>query len=151
MSPAIQRGFKKAMRTAAQMITSGGLTALVNSIVHGLGPVAQLVVAAGWMYVVTFTQNSLETAGKIPVLLPTSGLVSTAGAAAPAVGTVEAVADSQTGEVTGTVTDTIGGVVGEVVGQLGYVDPEHPTVRTGGGISGVNPADLIGQPSDPPT
>lgn len=132
MSPAIIRGFKKAMRTAAQMITSGGLTALVNAVAHGLGPAAQLAVAAGWMYVVTFAQNAGEAAGKIPVLLPTSGLVPTAGSVSPAVGTVEAVADGQTGEVSGTVTDMAGGVVGEVVGQLGYVDkPADPAPPAG--------------------
>jgi hypothetical protein len=71
MSPALTRGIKKAVRTLAQMAASGALTAAVTALAGGLTPAVGAWVATGWMLVVTFTQNYLESAGAIPTLLPT--------------------------------------------------------------------------------
>lgn len=119
MTPALERGLKKAMRTAVQMIASGGLTALVDALAGGLEPTTRLVVAAGWLFAVTFCQNVAETAGKIPVLLPTAGVLAHAGGGVAAVagGTVEAVV-ATTGEVVGDVVDIAGRIVGDVTGQI---------------------------------
>ena len=122
--PALVRGWRKAARTLVQMIASGALTAAVTALAGGLDPTTQALVAAGWLFVVTFSQNAAETAGKIPVLLPSPGLVSSAASS-----TTEAVVEAhanETGEVEGVVTDLAGGVVGEVVGQLGYVEKKEP-------------------------
>lgn len=125
MSPALHRGVRKAIRTAVQVIASGGLTAAINVLAGGLSPNAKVLIGAGWLLVVTFAQNSLESAGKIPTLLPSPGLVTTVagGAVAQVVGTVDAAADvvgGTVGDVTGVVSDLSGGLLGEVVG----VEPE---------------------------
>lgn len=122
-SPALNRGTKKALRTLVQMIVSGGLTALVNTLASGLEPTTKLMVAAGWMFIVTFAQNNLETAGAIPTLLPTAGLVTSAAGTvvATTVATVDAVAETA-GDVTGVVgevVDTAGQVVGAVTAPVG--------------------------------
>jgi hypothetical protein len=124
MSPALSRGLKKGIRTVVQLAAGGALTALVTALAGGLNPTVAGLVLGAWTALVATAQNSLESAGAIPTLLPTSGLLPAGdGGLSPAVvGTVDAVADSETGKVTGTVTDTAGSVVGEVVGQLGYSD-----------------------------
>ncbi|HEV7534726.1 MAG TPA: hypothetical protein VGP90_03775 [Acidimicrobiia bacterium] len=72
MSPALTRGLKKAGRTILQLMTGGALTALVSAVVGGLSPSTQATVMAVWTTLVAFAQNSLETAGKIPTILPTT-------------------------------------------------------------------------------
>lgn len=128
---ALSRGWRKAVRTIAQLAAGGALTGLISAMAGGLPATTQGIVMAAWTALVAFAQNAGEAAGKIPVLLPTSGLVPTAGSVSSAVGTVDA-AVTDSGEVSGTVTDTAGGVVGEVTGQLGYVDkPAGPPPPAG--------------------
>lgn len=132
MSPAINRGLRKAARTVMQVVAAGGATVLVNHLADGMGETAKLSVLLGWLLVVTFAQNALETAGRVPVMLPSPGLVVTKAAGAvvdKAVATVPAVAtdvgatiDGTTGvftEVAGPVIDTAGETVGSVTGMVG--------------------------------
>lgn len=71
MSQPMQRGLRKAVRTILQLVAGGALTALVSAIAGGLTPATQGTVMAAWTALVAFAQNSLETAGKIPTVLPT--------------------------------------------------------------------------------
>lgn len=119
-SPALHRGLRKAARTLAQLAVGGALTAAVNTVASGLTPNMKAYVLTGWTVLIALLQNTLETAGKIPVLLPTPGLVpSVAPILGKVAGTVETTVDQvagAVGEVTGTVTDTSGQLLGEVVG-----------------------------------
>jgi hypothetical protein len=121
MTPALTRGVKKGIRTVAQVVAGGALTALVTAIAGGLAPSTQALVMGAWIAFVAFAQNWAEGAAAIPVLLPTPALIPIAGdtgvLVAPVAGAVEAVAD-ELGEVTGTVTEVGGGVVGKVTGAL---------------------------------
>lgn len=122
MSPALTRGWRKAARTVIQIVASGGLTAAVDAIAGGLDGELRAVVAAVWLVVVTFAQNSLETSGKLPVLLPSPGLVPAATkVVTPAVGPVEATAE-KVGEAVGEVTGTVESVTGELLGEVVDVD-----------------------------
>lgn len=138
------RGSRKLARTALQWIASIGSTGITAAIAEALGvsfgPQAAIAFQAFFLFVYTYAQNSLETAGKIPVLFPSPGLVSqiltpVAGAvpdltplvAPGAAATVDAVSDT-TGGVAGAVTDLTGDIIGEVTGQLDPEDdaPGHP-------------------------
>lgn len=118
MSPALYRAWRKGARTLLQMAAAGGLTALVDLVAHGLSPATAGAVLVVWGVVVAFLHNYTETAGILPVLLPTPGLVpSVAPLAVKAVGTIETTIDhvgEVVGDVTGTVTDLTGGLLGEV-------------------------------------
>lgn len=118
MSPALHRAWRKAARTLLQMAAAGSLTAVVDLVAHGLSPAAAGAVLVVWGVVVTFLHNYAETAGKIPVILPTPGLVpNVAPLASRAVGVVETAIDQvgdTVGDVTGVVTDLAGGLLGEV-------------------------------------
>ena len=72
MSPAVTRGLKKGARTVLQLVAGGALTALVSAIAGGLPAATQGFVMAAWTALVATAQNTLETAGKIPTVLPTS-------------------------------------------------------------------------------
>lgn len=137
MTIAVSRGLRKLGRTILQWILSLGSTGLTALMAEHLGinfsPVASVLFQALYLFIYTYAQNTLETAGKIPVLFPSPGLVSqvltpVSGAVsdvtpmvAPAVSaTVDAVSDVS-GGVAGAVTDLTGGIVGKVTGQL---DPE---------------------------
>ena len=122
-SPAVNTGWRRGLRTIAQIAAGGALTALVTAIAGGMDPAIQGVVLGAWTAVIAGLQNWLESAGRIPTLLPTPAVV-VGPVADIAVGTVEAVAD-KAGGIVGDVLDTTGSVVGEVVGQLGYVDKEE--------------------------
>ncbi len=112
MSVASTRGLNKGVRTLLQTIAGGGLTAVTEIVVGGLKSPAREIIFAVWTAVVALAQNYLETAGRIPVLLPTPGLVpSTDSSVVEA--TVEATTDV-VGDVTGVVTDTTGKIIGEV-------------------------------------
>jgi len=117
-SVALHRGWRKAVRTVVQVVASGGLTAAVDAVAGGLDPNTRVMVAAVWLVVVTFCQNALETRGTIPALLPTPGLVPSAGKVAePVVGVVETTVDrvgDAVGDVEGVVTDLTGDLLGEV-------------------------------------
>ena len=135
MSSAAQsRGLRKGTRDALQavvaIVAAGGATAVIELVVDSVSPAVGVLMAFGFKVVIAYLQNYLETAGKIPVLLPTPGLVSavlspvadaakdTTPLVAPAAGaTVDATSDIA-GVVTGEVTDLDGGVVGTVEGQL---------------------------------
>lgn len=120
MSPALTRGLKKAGRTILQLAAGGALTALVSAAAGGLSPTTSGFVLAAWGALVAFLQTYGETAGAIPAVLPTAGLVTTTagGAVTRVVGTVDAVARAG-GEVVGDVVDTAGKVVGGVAGIAG--------------------------------
>lgn len=74
MSIALRRGLNKAIRTVFQLLVSGGFTVMVNEFASGLSPGGKLGVAGGFLVLTTFAQNSLETAGTIPVLLPSPAM-----------------------------------------------------------------------------
>lgn len=105
------------------MAAAGSLTALVAAAADGLNPTTAGIAVAAWGVLVTFLQNYLETAGKIPTLLPTPGVVpSRAVVATTAVGTVATTVEDvemDTRVVVGTVEDLEGEVLGEVSGVLG--------------------------------
>lgn len=128
------RGLRKATRDALQAIAAaasgGGAVLLIDAITGNFEPAIGVVVGFIMKIVFAFLQNYLETAGKIPVVLPSPGLVSavlvpvadavadkTPLIAPAAVAAVDALAD-QSGTVLGTVTDLTGGVIGHVTGQL---------------------------------
>jgi hypothetical protein len=69
----MNRGLRKALRTVLQMAAAGSLTALVSVVADGLTPQQASALMAVWGVLVVFLQNSLETTGKIPELLPTKG------------------------------------------------------------------------------
>lgn len=111
MSAAWHRGYRKALRTALQLVAAGALTAAVNTFTDGLAPNVKVYVLAGWTVAVALAQNFAETAGKIPALLPTPGLVpSTGKLAGHAIGTVD------------TAVDTIGDAVGDIEGVVADID-----------------------------
>lgn len=123
MNPALHRGIRKAIRTLLQLAAGGALTGLVSAIAGGLPPATQGLIMAAWTTMVAFAQNTAETAGKIPTLLPTPGLVpSVAAVVATTLGTVETTVDqvgAAVGDVTGVVTNTTGELMGEVSGTTG--------------------------------
>lgn len=125
MSPALHRGWRKGVRAIVQTIAAGGMTALVVAIAGHLDPATEAVVLGANLALITFLHNFLETAGKIPVLLPTPGIVPSIGAVAgKAVGTVETAVDrvgDAVGDVEGVVTDLGGDLLGEVT-NLGEID-----------------------------
>ncbi len=63
---------RRAIRTLAQLIAAGGLTALVSAVADGLTPYASGIVLAGWTVIVSYVVNWLEASGTIPTVLPTS-------------------------------------------------------------------------------
>lgn len=120
MNPALHRGSRKALRTVLQLAAGGALTGLVSALAGGLSPSVQGLIMAAWTAFVALAQNTAETAGKIPVLLPTPGIVpSVAPVAVAAVGTVETAVD-QVGQTVGDVTGTVTSLTGELLGE---VDP----------------------------
>lgn len=76
MSVAVNRGWKKGVRSLLQLAAGGALTGLVSAIAGGLSPATQAVIMAAWTAVVAAIHNGLEAAGTIPILLPTVPLVS---------------------------------------------------------------------------
>lgn len=139
MKPALDRGLRKAGRDLLQVIAAGGATALVSMITGHLHPEIAVIVAFGFKVLTAFAQNTLETAGAIPVILPAAGLITTSagGAIGKAVGTVDAVT-AGTGQVVGEVLNTagkaVGGVAGAVGGLLGPAPDIPPDVESKGGI-----------------
>lgn len=129
MGPALNRGFRKGGREIIQFIAAGGATALIGVLTGHLSPELVVIVGVLLKFFVTFSQNTLETAGKIPVLLPSAGLVTTTagGAVSKVVGTVDTVVQATTGtataatQVVGDVVSTSGQVVGGVTGAVGGV------------------------------
>lgn len=126
MNPSLHRGIRKALRTLLQLTAGGALTAAVNQLADGLAPNSKVYVLAGWTVLIALAQNSLETAGKVPVLLPTPGLVpSTGKLAEKAVGVVETTVDKAgdaIGDVEGVVADLHGELLGEVLPPTGEDD-----------------------------
>jgi hypothetical protein len=120
MSPALHRGLRKGIRTGVQLVAGGALTALVTAIAGGLSPATAAIVMGAWTVVVAAAQNAGEAAGKVPVLLPTPGIVPSAGKAIqPAIGTVDTAVEKigdAVGDIEGVVQSvTDGTVLGEVV------------------------------------
>lgn len=139
MNQALSRGVKKGLRTLVQLAVGGGLTAAVNSWANGLDPAVQVYVLTGWTVLLALLQNTLETKGVIPTLLPTVGLITreTGGVLQKAVGAVDTVA-IEGGQVVGDVINTsgkvVGGVVGTAGGLLGGLSGIPEDVETGEGI-----------------
>jgi len=120
MSPALSRGLRKAGRTLLQLIAGGALTALVAALTNGLSPDVEGVVMAAWTVLVAFLHNYGETAGIVPAILPTPGLVTTSagGAVSKVVGSVDTVVQAGN-QVVGDVVSTTGKVVGGIAGPVG--------------------------------
>jgi hypothetical protein len=126
-SAAQSRGLRKGTRDLAQaalaVLAAGGATALIELVVDSVSPAYGLIMAFAFKILIAYAQNYLETAGKIPVLLPTPGLVpSTGDGVAVAVGTVDATAE-KIGDAVGEVTGTVEGLTGELIGEV--VDVDH--------------------------
>lgn len=118
MSPALHRGLRKGTRTAIQLVAGGALTALVTAISGSLSPQTAALIMGAWTVIVAAAQNTAEASGKIPVLLPTPGLVpSVAPVASRAVGTVETTVD-RVGDSIGDVTGTVEGIAGDLLGEV---------------------------------
>lgn len=120
MGPALNRGLRKVGRDLLQVIAAGGATAVVTMLTGHLNPELAVTVAFAFKLLMTFAQNTAETAGKIPVVLPSPGLVTTTagGAVSKVVGTVDAVTE-ETGQVVGDVLNTAGVAVGGIAGAAG--------------------------------
>jgi uncharacterized membrane protein YjjP (DUF1212 family) len=124
MNPAQDRGVRKASRDIVQalvaVVGAGGAYALIDLIVGSVNPAYGIMLAFFFKILVTYAQNYLETKGKIPVLLPSPGLVTNTagGVISEVVGTVDAVADTPT-SVVGEVLNVSGKVVGGVAGAVG--------------------------------
>jgi hypothetical protein len=92
---------------------------LIDAITGTFQPQVGVAVAFVLKIVFAYLQNYAETAGKIPVLLPTPGLVPSAGPVlTPAVGVVETAVDTAgdvVGDVEGIVEDVTGTLIGEVL------------------------------------
>ncbi len=74
MTRAQKRGLYKGLRTVAQLVAGGSLTALISAVAGGLSPAWAAVLLGVWTAVVAGVQNTLETTGTIPTLLPTPPL-----------------------------------------------------------------------------
>lgn len=118
MSPGLYRGLRKGIRSIVQLAAGGALTAAVNTFADGLSPNAKVYVLAGWTALLAVLQNSLEASGRLPVLLPTPGLVpSTGKLIGKAAGTVDTSVET-VGDVVGDVTGTVEGVAGDLLGEV---------------------------------
>lgn len=125
-SPALNRGLRKTGRDLLQVIAAGGATAVFSLITGHLHPEVAVIVAFGFKLLTVFAQNTLETKGVIPTILPSPGLVTTSpgGLVGKVVGTVDTVADGG-GGVVGNVLNTVGKVVGGVIGATGLRQPDE--------------------------
>ena len=65
----MNRALSRTGRTFLQLVAAGGLTGLVAAVASGLGAWASAVLLAAGVLVTTFTQNLLESAGKVPTIL----------------------------------------------------------------------------------
>jgi hypothetical protein len=121
VNPAQSRGLRKAGRDIFQAVIAaiggGGAYAVIDLLVDSVNPAVGVVLAFVFKIIVSYAQNYLETRGKIPVMLPAPGLITTTtgGTVGKVVGTVDAVATGA-GEVVGQVLGNAGGLVGSVVG-----------------------------------
>ena len=122
-NPALHRGWRKAARDLLQAVAAvaaaGGTTALIDAVTGSVQPELGVTLAFVFKILFAFLQNWAETAGRMPVLLPTPGLVpSTGPVLTPAVGVVETAVDTAgeaVGDVEGIVEDVTGTLIGEVL------------------------------------
>jgi hypothetical protein len=113
MSPALNRGLRKGLRTLLQLAVGGALTAAVNVLADGLTPNTKILVMTGWTVVIALLQNTLESAGTVPTLLPTPAIVTTAPAAVAATaGAVVEMTLEDTGDIVGEVLDVVDDTLG---------------------------------------
>lgn len=125
MNAALHRGWRKAARSLLQLVAGGALTAAVNQLADGLSPNTKIYVLASWTVLIALAQNWAETAGRIPVLLPTPGLVpSVAPVVAPAVGVVETTVE-KIGDTVGDVTGVVESLEGDLLGEVRPPGEEH--------------------------
>jgi hypothetical protein len=108
-NPAFSRGARKALRTVVQVAAGGALTALVTALSGHFDPEITALIMGAWIAFVAFAQNWAEAAGKIPVLLPAPGLITTGGTlVGKAVGAVDTVGRSATTVIEDVVDGTLG-------------------------------------------
>jgi hypothetical protein len=108
MSPALNRGLRKGLRTLLQLAVGGALTAAVTVLADGLAPNTKVLVMTGWTVVVALLQNTLESAGTVPTLLPTPAIVTKAPeAVAATAGAVVEMTVKETGDIVGEVLDVV--------------------------------------------
>jgi hypothetical protein len=113
MSPALNRGLRKGLRTLGQLAVGGALTAAVNVFTDGLTANNKVLVMTAWTVVIAMMQNAAEAAGKVPVLLPTPSLVTDApGKLVGKAGAVVEMGVDTAGDLVGEVTDVVGDVLG---------------------------------------
>lgn len=113
MSPALNRGLRKGLRTLIQLGAGGALTAAVNVLADGLSPNTKILVMTGWTVAIALLQNTLESAGTVPTLLPTPAIVTEAPAAAVATaGAVVEMTMEETGKIVGEVIDVVDDTLG---------------------------------------
>ena len=126
-SPARVRGWRKAMRDVFQaflaVIAAGGTTVLIDSFLDSVPATWSIPIGIAYKILFVYVQNYLETAGKIPVMLPTPGMVPSTGALAgqKTVGTVETTVE-QLGGAVGEITGTVEGLEGELLAEVRDVD-----------------------------
>lgn len=65
----MKKAIYRAVRTLAQLIAAGGLTALVDQATGGLSAEQAALVLTGWGVFVTFIHNLLENVGAVPPVL----------------------------------------------------------------------------------
>lgn len=129
-SPAASRGARKALRDAFQavvaVVAAGGASLVIDLVVGHVDPVVGVVLAFVFKIMVAYAQNYLETAGKVPAMLPSPGLVTTTagGLSGKVVATVDTVVETTEGAaaVVGDVIDTAGKAVGAVTGIVENVE-----------------------------
>lgn len=66
----MKRAIRRFLRTLAQFIAGGGITAFIIAVSQALSTSTSMILLAGNTLAVTFIQNYLEGEGYIPVLLP---------------------------------------------------------------------------------
>lgn len=91
--PANSRGLRKGARDLVQsvvaVLAAGGAAAVIQLVVDNVNPAYGVLLAFVFKILITYAQNYLETAGKIPVLLPTAAIGSGAGETVAAEGDVD--------------------------------------------------------------
>lgn len=60
---------RRALRTGLQLIAAGGLTEVVDSVAEDLDGTPKALLFLGLAFVVSWAQNELEDAGRIPAIL----------------------------------------------------------------------------------
>jgi hypothetical protein len=120
MSPSLNRGLRKGLRTLLQLAVGGALTAAVNVLADGLSANHKVLVMTGWTVVIALAQNTLEAGGTVPTLLPTPAIVTSAPAAVAATaGAVVEMTMKETGDIVSEILDVVSDAAAGVDDTLG--------------------------------